>query len=420
MVAEVKTTAMTLYERIPDPVNAIQLMGSDIAKSGLFNCGSLEQGRVLALECFARGVPPLTLAETYHIIDNKLSMKADKMLARFEEFGGKYKVVSRTPDLAAIEVTIGGQTNKFSLSWEEAQQEPFVYLASGQKPKFKTKYATPRSRTQMLWARVVSDSVRAVCPRANSGTYTPEEIDDFQGAEARSNGNGHGKPATTSVVDQAAAAAGVAAANGGTGGTVDMGAGEVVDAEFEVKKDEPAKAETPPAATTATTTTTQDSPELATEYQIARIKELSVLLKCGEKVEAACQKRGCNSVRSLRKEDAGEMLDKLEANFAAKKAAETPPVDATEVKPAETPPCGPMADRQYEAIDKALKEFAQHDKSGYDAFMVNLKAYLASKSIKFRQLDANQAAQLYDSIRQKSLPTFITASLEGYQGSPGK
>jgi len=32
----------------------------------------------------------------------------------------------------------------------------------------------------MLWARAVSDGVRALCPEVNTGTYTPEEIADFE------------------------------------------------------------------------------------------------------------------------------------------------------------------------------------------------------------------------------------------------
>ena len=39
---------------------------------------------------------------------------------------------------------------------------------------------------QMLWARVVSDAVRCVCPQANQGSYAPEEVEDF-GDDSRGN-----------------------------------------------------------------------------------------------------------------------------------------------------------------------------------------------------------------------------------------
>ena len=403
VAADNKTTALTVYERMPDSLAAVQTLGNAIAKSRMFGCETVEQGQVLALECMARRMPPLTLAERYHVVQGKLMMKYDAMLAAFHELGGKHKIIARTEDRAEVELTIDGQTHREAITWEEAKQEKWPYKGDGK--SLKDNWATPRARRQMLWARAVSEGVRALCPGVNSGRYVPEEIDDDGSAVATSNGNGHAKPATTSVVDQAAAAA---EANGNES----VAAGEVVDAEFEVKKDEPA-----PVAT-ATAAAVQDSPELATEYQIARIKELAVLLQCGEKVEAACQKRGCNSVRSLRKEDAGEMLEKLERNFAAKKAAE--PAASTEQSaepPAEMPPCGPMTDRQYEAINKAMGEFAQIDPAGKQQFYENLKAWLASKGLKLRQIDATQAAQLCDSIRQKSLPTFIRMDLEKHAGN---
>lgn len=401
MVATADSKALTVYERMPDPLIAINSLGTDIAKSGLFNCGSVEQGRVLAMECFARGLPPLSLAETYHIIDNKLSMKADKMLARFEEFGGKYKLKSRTPDLAEIELTIGGQSYTFSLSWDDAQREPFVYVGSekenvalltdNKKPKLKTKYATPRSRSQMLWARVVSDGVRAVCPRANSGTYTPEEIDDYAGDEAkagRHNGNGHAEPRqSASVVDQAEAAAKAAA----------------TDAEFEVKRDAAAPVATPPA-TAAPSAPPAD--QLATDAQIKRIGELAEILGCGESLNAAYAKRGVASARSMKAADLQGIIDKLELAAAAK-------VKAAAAK--EMPPCGPATDDQVAKAKQALEEFAQIDRKGYDQTLAELLLWLKQNGkSKIADMDANQVAQLYDSVRSKSLPTFIRADLEKY------
>ena len=45
--------------------------------------------------------------------------------------------------------------------------------------RIKAKYATPRSRMQMLWARLISDSIRIVAPEIITGVYVPEEVDDF-------------------------------------------------------------------------------------------------------------------------------------------------------------------------------------------------------------------------------------------------
>lgn len=118
------------------------------------------------------------------------------MLTGFHERGGESKLICRTPEKASIELTYKGKTETFTLTWEDAQKEPFVYsakykeseiiemLAADKKPLLKPKYATPRSRQTMLWARVVSDGIRATCPEVNYGTYTAEEISDIVDSES--------------------------------------------------------------------------------------------------------------------------------------------------------------------------------------------------------------------------------------------
>ena len=104
-----------------------------------------------------------------------------------------WRYFARTPEEAAIELTCDGEVNVFRLTWQEALAEPFVYegkegdivakLLNGktQDLRIKAKYATPRSRMQMLWARLISDSIRIVAPEIITGVYVPEEVDDFAG-----------------------------------------------------------------------------------------------------------------------------------------------------------------------------------------------------------------------------------------------
>lgn len=197
------STDLAIYDRIADPTAAVKQFGLSIAQSGIFNTTNNAQGEVLALECMTRRMPPLMLAERYHIIHNRLSMKSEAMLSVFNQRGGKHRVKCRTPERAEIELTFEGDTNCFAITWEECLQEPFVYegkesvvvdaLAAGKRPPLKSKYATPRARMQMMWARVVSDAIRVVMPSVNSGTYTPEEVDDFDEPATNGNGNGNGK-----------------------------------------------------------------------------------------------------------------------------------------------------------------------------------------------------------------------------------
>lgn len=183
---------LSIYDRFEKPGEFILVLGKAIYKSGMFGCENLEQGQIYAFECAARRCPPMTLAERYHNICGRLSMKADVMLGDFhEKCHGSHRVITRTADKASIELTVNGQTQTFSLSWDEAQQEPFVYMGREQYVveklragkvrdlTIKPKYSTPRSRMQMFWARVVSDGVRTMAPEVVSGSYTPEEISDF-------------------------------------------------------------------------------------------------------------------------------------------------------------------------------------------------------------------------------------------------
>lgn len=150
--------------------------GTIIGQSGMLGARNPAEGFVIAATCHQKKISLLDFAETYHVINGKPAMRADAMLARFVELGGEFVVVERTAERAEIRVNFKKACAEFSLSWDEAQDEPFVRDKNG---GLKDNYATARSRMQMLWARVVSDAVRTVCPLANRGSYTPEEVSDF-------------------------------------------------------------------------------------------------------------------------------------------------------------------------------------------------------------------------------------------------
>lgn len=170
------TSAVIPYQGVVNPLEFVDRLGDAIAKSGMFGCKNVESGKVLAMTCFSERKSPTEIARRYHIIEGRLSMKAGAMLADFRVRGGRHRIVERTPERASIELTIDGQSQQFTFTWEEAQQEPFIRDKDG---KVKKNYATPRTRMQMLWARVVSDSVEAMAPEIAYGVYTPEEISDF-------------------------------------------------------------------------------------------------------------------------------------------------------------------------------------------------------------------------------------------------
>ena len=66
----------------------IERAGDLIAKSGLFGVKTPEQAIALMLVAQAEGRNPFEAARDYHIIQGRPALKADAILARFQQAGG--------------------------------------------------------------------------------------------------------------------------------------------------------------------------------------------------------------------------------------------------------------------------------------------------------------------------------------------
>jgi hypothetical protein len=164
---------MAAYNRITDLPDFVNKMGTALANSCMFGCANADQGRVFALAMVTEGLSPLAIKKRYHLIGGNLTMRADAMLAEFRMRGGEHEIVERTSEAAEVELRMGRKKYRERFTWEDAQKEKFPYAKKGE---LKDNWATPRGRKGMLWARVVSDAVRAFCPEVNAGVYTPEEM----------------------------------------------------------------------------------------------------------------------------------------------------------------------------------------------------------------------------------------------------
>lgn len=173
--------AVTIYNQIQDPMSACRAFGLDIARSQIFGCANESQGVVLAMECFARKCTPFELATKYDIIQGKLSMKADAMLAGFEESGGEYEVKEYSPNACEVIFRRGKSAITIRITWEEAKAESWPWMKDKKtgEMRLKDNWETSIGRQDMMWARVVSRGVRRLAPGVVCGRYTPEEIVDF-------------------------------------------------------------------------------------------------------------------------------------------------------------------------------------------------------------------------------------------------
>ena len=184
---------MKSYDELAANIAAVEKIGNWIALSKMFGDMTVNQGCIVAADCFITGVPLLEYQRRNQLVSGRPNIPYDAMLAAFQERGGAIKILQRDADGCRIELAYKGQTTPFSLMGSDASTEAFVYgekgkseadivkqITAGNPPPLKPKYATPRSRATMLFARCVSDAIRAVAPEVNFGRYTPEELEDIE------------------------------------------------------------------------------------------------------------------------------------------------------------------------------------------------------------------------------------------------
>jgi hypothetical protein len=165
----------------------IQQMAKSLVESGLFGIKDENQAIALMLIAQAEGMHPALAARDYHIIQGKHSLKADAMLARFQQSGGIVKWM-QYDDAECIGIFSHPQSPEpVTVSWDMERAKQAGITGN---PTWK-KY--PR---QMLKARVVSDGVRLCFPGVAVGVYTPEEHESF--GTPRQNTNNSSKPTVES------------------------------------------------------------------------------------------------------------------------------------------------------------------------------------------------------------------------------
>lgn len=158
----------------------IAIAGELAANSGMFGVCNPAMGFIIVSTCLQQGISFLKFNELYNVISGRIAMRSEAMLAKLLELGGEYEVLSHTPEEASLKLKYKTATYTSILTWAEAQTERYTKQKDGK--TLKDNWSTPRRRSQMLWARAVSDGVRVVCPLATQGTYTPEEVMDFDDA----------------------------------------------------------------------------------------------------------------------------------------------------------------------------------------------------------------------------------------------
>ena len=165
-----------MYDRISDPITAIEKMGEWIASSGMLGCTKVEQGKLIAWQCAAERKTPFDFKREYHIINGSLSMRSDAMLAGYRARGGKV-LWKQFDSKAAIALwTFDGNSCEISFTTEDAKLAGLLPAKPGS--------GWAKDPSAMLRARCISKAIRMLAPEVVAGVYTPEENEDFAPAPA--------------------------------------------------------------------------------------------------------------------------------------------------------------------------------------------------------------------------------------------
>ena len=154
------------------PLQDIQHMAEVAASSKMFGFKSPQEAMAIMLLCQAEGLHPAIAMRDFHVIQGRPALKADAMLARFQQAGGSVTWKEYT-DEKVTGIFSHPQGGTLELSWTLRQARE---IGIANKDNWKN---YPRA---MLRARVISEGIRSVFPGCVVGVYTPEEVQDFQPA----------------------------------------------------------------------------------------------------------------------------------------------------------------------------------------------------------------------------------------------
>ena len=155
------------------PLQDIQAMAEVAATSKMFGFKNSQEAMAIMLLCQAEGLHPAIAMRDFHVIQGRPALKADAMLARFQQAGGSVTWKEYTND-AVTGLFTHPQGGSLEVTWTLVQAKS---IGIANKDNWKN---YPRA---MLRARVISEGIRAVFPGCVVGVYTPEEVQDFVPAQ---------------------------------------------------------------------------------------------------------------------------------------------------------------------------------------------------------------------------------------------
>jgi len=155
------------------PMADIQKMAQVAADSKMFGFKNQAEAMAIMLLCQAEDMHPAIAMRDYHVIQGRPALKADAMLARFQQSGGSVDW-KKYGDDEVTGVFSHPQGGKVTITWTDEMADKLGFM----------KKDNWRNYTRaMLRARCISEGIRTVFPACVAGVYTPEEVQDFAPAK---------------------------------------------------------------------------------------------------------------------------------------------------------------------------------------------------------------------------------------------
>ncbi len=168
------------------PINGmedISRLGVAVAKSGWFGSIGQSTGEMIAMTMLQERISPVTFKKKYHVMgDGSLSVASRAIVSAFKRLGGKMKLHEVGKDKCDITFSYDGNELRYAVTLQE-------FIDNGVAVSAKTgalKDNWAKFSGDMLYARCCSFAIRKVCPEADDGLYTSEEVADFDDAPAAS------------------------------------------------------------------------------------------------------------------------------------------------------------------------------------------------------------------------------------------
>ena len=172
-------------------VDSLERIAAIIAKSGMGGFKTPEQATVAMLLALAEGIPLGRVIHEYHVINGRLSLRSECMLARFQKAGGavEYLVHNDTEVSLTASHPKGGA---LTVVWT---------IERARKAGLTSNPTWTKHPAAMLTARATAEAVRAVYPACLSGILAEEEAVEITTPPTH-NGNGsHPLPAPEPIAD---------------------------------------------------------------------------------------------------------------------------------------------------------------------------------------------------------------------------